>query len=152
MKKLLVISICLVFIVLFFLIKTSFFLGPSIQMGYEPPQRLKGTSVIDYGKIPLYWEKKLMEKIALEVSLEKDYELHVYDCTQFSKKLIRELRKEGFKARCTAGSNFDFEYSDHTWVSVFLNDTRIEVEATGGYIIDEEDFESYEIKWEDRCW
>jgi len=125
----------------------------SVENDFYPAERLEGFYIIDEGKIPLYWEKKLIEEIAWEVATEREYKLHVYDCTQFSKKLKRELQKEGFKTQCTAGRYLgETNYPDHTWVSVFINETRIEVEATNGFVIRPEEFEEfYNKKWEDLC-
>ena len=83
----------------------------------------------------------------------KDFPIPKIIKSDFSKKLVRELRKEKIKAQCSAGYYLgETNYPEHTWVSVFVGDLRIEVEATGGYIIKDEDYESYEVKWEDLCW
>lgn len=94
-----------------------------------------------------------IRNIALEVANSKEYELHVYDCTDFSKELVKRLTKKGYKAQCTAGHTPNWDYKDHTWVSVFIGTERFEIESTGGYIIDPSTYkEDYEKMWEGFCW
>jgi|GEM_PF-5300644 len=109
---------------------------PIIQKDYY-------SSVLDFEKI---------ESIAQDVANSHEYELHFFDCTDFSKELKNRLRKEGYKAQCSAGTNSAFEYKNHTWISVWINAERFEIESTGGYFISDEDFKTYEIKWENYCW
>ena len=110
------------------------------------PQEIEGIKVVDYGIIPYYWEKKLIKEAAREVADSREYKLNVFDCTDFSKKLVKELKKEKIKSQCSAGYYLkETDYLAHTWVSVFIDYLRIEVEATGGYIIPKKVFER-EIK------
>ena len=103
---------------------------------------------IDY----LELELREIEKIAEEIASANEYKLHSYDCTEFSKALKNELQSLGYKAQCTAGNNWDYDYTNHTWVSVWVQDKRYEIEATQGYIIPDDLYESYEVNWENRCW
>jgi len=124
-----------------------------INLMYYSAVEIEKIIVRDYGVVPNWEEIKLIKAVARRVSESHEYKLDYFDCTDFSKKLVRELRKEKIKAQCSAGYYLgETNYPEHTWVSVFVGDLRIEVEATGGYIIKDEDYESYEVKWEDLCW
>lgn len=102
------------------------------------------SSVLDFEKI---------EIIAQDVANSHEYKLHVFDCTDFSKELKNKLRELGYKAQCTAGMNYAFtDYPKHTWISVWINNQRFEIESTGGYFISKEDYKTYDIKWENFCW
>lgn len=96
-----------------------------------------------------YW----IEMLAETNSASHEYKLHVYDCTQFSKNLVKELKANGYKAQCTAGHTPNWDYPDHTWVSVWIGEQRFEIEATSGYFISEEDYKNDYVKvWENKCW
>lgn len=103
-----------------------------------------------------YYSEQLLLNEIQELSylnaLSHEYKLHVYDCTQFSEKLVKELIELGYKAQCTAGNNWNFDYTNHTWVSVWLDDVRYEIEATSGKILNKDDYSTYEVKWENKCW
>lgn len=143
-------SLCIVsFIYSVSALQTTQEIGVSI-INY-PAGGIEGIIVVDYGIIPYWEETELIKEVAKRVSEEREYKLDLYDCTQFSSKLVKELKKEGIKAQCTAG--YYLEDVPHTWVSVFLDDLRIEVEATRGYIIPTKEFEKdYNKRWENRCW
>jgi len=92
-------------------------------------------------------------EIAQYVSNSHTYKLHEFDCTNYSIELVGRLKEIGVEARCTAGNNWYFkDYTNHTWVSAWVNGTRIEIEATGGYIISYEQYKTYEVNWENYCW
>ena len=93
----------------------------------------------------------LVEGIATEVANSKEYELHVYDCTDFSRELAIRLQEEGFNAYCVFGKWDLPEYKLHTWVEINMVNSFIEVESTGGYIIPEHDFQAYTIKSKGKC-
>lgn len=95
---------------------------------------------------------KIIEDVAVLNAQSHDYKLHVYDCTQFSKELVRQLKELGYKAQCTAGNNWNFDYTNHTWVSVWIDNIRYEIEATSGKILNKDDYSTYEVKWENKCW
>lgn len=106
---------------------------------------------IDYSeKInDFYWIEMLAETNA---NL-REYELHKYDCTQFSMTLVETLKSYGYKAQCTSGHTPNWEYPDHTWVSVWIDDIRYEIEAvTGEFIMPTDYKENYQKVWEGRCW
>jgi hypothetical protein len=133
---------------------------PNLRVDAKELTQIKineNNKIIDYGVI----NRTLIEyeniynkiiKISKNVSESYIYELHVFDCTDFSKELVDRLKKEGIKSQCTAGNNWAFSYTNHTWVSAWINNDRIEIEATSGEIINNENYESYEVKWEDYCW
>jgi transglutaminase-like putative cysteine protease len=89
--------------------------------------------------------------LADNVSSSHEYILNVYDCTDFSSKLVDRLKVAGIKAECTAG--YYNQDVPHTWVTAWVGEKEIHIEATGGYIIDDEDYkQNYEVRWEDFCW
>jgi hypothetical protein len=97
-----------------------------------------------------------INQIAWAVANERNYTLGRYDCTQFSKRLVGELRDLGLRAYCRAGIfESDNKRTPHTWVEV--NDTElgmIRIEATAGYIIPDDMYnESYRPFWNmGVCW
>jgi len=97
-------------------------------------------------------EIRKIKEIAYWNAQEEEYELHVYDCTQFSENLVKKLKAEGYEAQCTAGNNWAFDYTNHTWVSVWINGVRLEIESTTGELLTTEKYKTYEVKWEGRCW
>jgi len=82
----------------------------------------------------------LIEELAINVSESHEYQLHKFDCTDFSKELIVRLKEKGIESRCNFGKLIGSEYPLHTWVVVLVGDIEIPVEATGGYIIDPSDY------------
>lgn len=101
------------------------------------------SSVLDFEKI---------ETIAQEVANSHEYKLNVFDCTDFSKELVNKLKENGYTSRCTAGNYWLSDYTNHTWVSVWINGNRFEIESTNGYFISNEDYKTYEVNWENYCW
>lgn len=92
---------------------------------------------------------ELIKDIADNVS-NHEYKLNEYDCTQFSEELVSRLKKIGIKSECISGY---YNYSiPHTWVKVYVNNSEIYIEATGGYIIEDREYKNYETKWEGLCW
>jgi len=102
------------------------------------------------------WEHKkafydLVEGIGTQVANETEWELHVYDCTDFSRELAKRLRAEGLDAYCVFGRWEIPDYKKHTWVEIDMGDFFVEVEATSGYIISDYYFKNYTIKSKGRC-
>ncbi len=87
-------------------------------------------------------EINLLESISKEVANSYEYELHKFDCTDFSKELVRRLKKQGFNAYCVYGTYTPSNYTPHTWVEVDVGNI-IQIESTQGYIIPQEDFEEH---------
>ena len=87
---------------------------------------------------------------------QHEYIPDVYDCTQFSENLVKELRNEGYNAIKVCGfvdenniyhitecmnndmvmipNKYDKNYIGHAWV--YLQDYKMFIEATNGEIID----------------
>jgi len=107
---------------------------------------------LSYFETSEYQIKQELLPVLEENANEREYELHVYDCTDFSKSLVKKLTKLGFKAKCMAGSVSHFEYKDHTWVIVEIEGKEYPIESTGGYFINSEEYKNYTIYWEDYCW
>lgn len=140
----------LILIISFFYI--HFVLSEDLSYGINQIEQIKLTLDLykDYYPSALDFEK--IESIAQEVANSHEYKLHVFDCTDFSKELVKRLRKEGYKAQCTSGTNSAFDYIKHTWVSIWIENERFEIESTGGYFIDDETYKTYKVKWENYCW
>lgn len=68
-----------------------------------------------------------------------------YDCTQFSKELVKQLKLINISSQCVSGFIWDYDDNGkqyrkilHTWVEVNNSGKIIPVEATGGYVINPE--------------
>jgi hypothetical protein len=114
-------------------------------------------TIVTYERhIDYYADTRLDEilEIAVINAGSHEYRLHSYDCTQFSEKLVSLLEDKGYKAQCTAGNSWQSDYTNHTWVSVWIDDVRYEIEATNGNLIEQWVFdEGYYTKWkENYCW
>lgn len=103
-----------------------------------------------------------IERIATNVS-NHNYIRGKYDCTQFSKELVKQLKAENITAYCvgTYMKNWEDENktqlsikrSLHTWVEVEYNHTIIPIEATGGYIIPADVYlKDYVVTERGVCW
>lgn len=90
---------------------------------------------------------EILENYALDVANSHVYELHKFDCTDFSKELKGKLIEDGFNAYCMFGKLPNTEgYKLHTWIEVNYLDNLIEIESTRGFIVSEEQFnEDYRI-------
>jgi hypothetical protein len=114
-------------------------------------------------KIVIYLNKTIEDNIT---SIAEDffnnhtYILYKYDCTQFSRDLVKLLKKEKLDAYCISGftwvrneNNTIIKKSFHTWVEVNTSNKLIEVEATGGYIISEDEYKYEYVEITKRlCW
>jgi len=94
----------------------------------------------------------IISKVAQDVANSHEYILHTYDCTEFSKELVRRLNILGYKSMCLAGNNWNMEYTNHTWVRTIVNNREIEIEATSGFIINNPKASGYTIWRENYCW
>jgi transglutaminase/protease-like cytokinesis protein 3 len=96
----------------------------------------------------------IIKEIAINVSDSNVYVLNRYDCTQFSKELVKRLNKEGFKANCVAGLYLDGDKRiKHTWVEVKLLNQTYPIEATLGMFIDNETYvKDYRKSSNGVCW
>jgi uncharacterized membrane protein YhdT len=92
---------------------------------------------------------EIIEETAINISDSREYKLGFYDCTQFSRDLVKALKEKNISAYCVSGffkKNIQgFSGFGHTWVEVNLSDEIIPIEATGGYIIDEQVYEYYYV-------
>ena len=81
---------------------------------------IKQANALDIDKI---------NNLAFTISTAKEYKLDIYDCTQYSKDLKVQLRKEGFNAICITGRmKVKGIWIEHNWV--LIKDINIFVEAT----------------------
>lgn len=119
-------------------------------------------TIVTFEPIPdYYFEKKILEDKLQQIydisymnAQEHEYKLHEYDCTEFSKNLLNKLKNKGYKAQCTAGNNWGSDYTNHTWISIWVDGQRFEIESTSGEFIPDEYFEEgyYTIWKEGYCW
>jgi hypothetical protein len=93
-----------------------------------------------------------LEKTAQEVAAAHEYELHVFDCTDFSEELGEKLREKGYDAYCVFGFLETSDYRNHTWIEVNISGDLLEIESTQGFIIDEDYFnENYIVLSKGEC-
>ena len=78
---------------------------------------------------------KEIELIAKNVSQSHVYELNKYDCTDFTKALVSNLKQEGYDAYCVVGDWIGKKNLFHAWTEVNLSGEIIWVESTTGEII-----------------
>ena len=102
-------------------------------------------------------QEDLFWGIANDVATEIEYEIDVYDCTEFAKELRRRINNLGFNSK-DIHTNIEcsnWEFSDDYTEEDCLGSkgghriVRLEelyIEATSGYIIMPEDYERYGIK------
>lgn len=107
-----------------------------------------------------YKEFKLtqIQEIASNVSDSNTYVLNVYDCTDFSKELVKRLHEINISSKCLRGYIRESKDTNiiayHNWVEV--NDSEVgvlEIEATNGQIIDNETYTNkYNVLSRTVCW
>lgn len=84
----------------------------------------------------------MFEKIAEHVASDYEYEIHVFDCTEFSNELYNRLEYAGYKDvkikigcktinKTTELADFD---NCHAWVVLTLGPEEIYIESTSGEI------------------
>lgn len=95
----------------------------------------------DYSKRIDYLEKKMdelrpfyeWELIALDIASSHIHIPDIFDCTDFSKKLIEEYKKKGYEPICIFGDYYnenEQKYVSHTWIEL-----PIYIDATSGVVI-----------------
>ena len=83
-----------------------------------------------------------IQNIAIRVSESHEYRLGIFDCTQFSQSFNSEMDKLGIKNICVFGYYKCNGLGLHDWSEIELNGKIIRVDATGGYIIDDDTYAS----------
>jgi hypothetical protein len=85
-------------------------------------------------------ERNITEKlteIAENVSLNHTFVPIIYDCSQYSRDIVLQLRSKNISAFCIYGYYKANNIStSHTWVEVKIDNQIIPIEATSGQIID----------------
>lgn len=101
-----------------------------------------GDSVVtNYTKVNI-----VMKRVALH-----DYIPDVYDCTEFSNELIKELHAINISAYCVAGrfnSVVDGSLKNHAWVRAEIDGREYDLDAQTGNFFRIEDYEKYTPIWE----
>ncbi len=102
-----------------------------------------------------------IKEIAKEVANKTEYKLNVYDCTEFSRDLIKELNNLEIESYCVYGNYYELtdhgnyvtkKTSKHTWVAVDYQNKIFYIEATKGEIIDHDNFDTnYKILSKGKC-
>ena len=95
---------------------------------------------------------KLITYISKDIANSHEYNLHKFDCTDFSRKLKNELIEVGYNATCIYGIYPKFTYPWHTWVEVKTSDETLWIEATNGNIYSEKDKEDFTVFGRGICW
>jgi hypothetical protein len=94
-----------------------------------------------------------IEKIVSNVS-NHSYKWNVYDCSEFSEELVRQLNNSGISAYCVSGihKTSNLRYEGHTWVETIIDNQTYPIESTGGFFIDSETYkEKYKILKKGFC-
>ena len=143
-----------VFLVCLIVIELSFISRANSHETDYTTKKIGSINEIEMGLDKTIVKTKLGEvnDISIDVAFSHEYEIHVFDCTDFSMELVKRLRDFGLKAICIAGNNWNFEYPNHTWVRTWIDGKEIEIEATSGEIIKNPEEEGYEVWKEDYCW
>ena len=100
-----------------------------------------------------------IERIALNVSSSQEYKVNKYDCTEFSLELVKRLKDINVSAYCIFGVlKGDYEIGSktlhnplHSWVGVDINNETYFIEATGGYIVADDELEKYKVVKKGVC-
>jgi len=87
-----------------------------------------------------YVDTSMLEDIAWNVSNSNIYSKQ-YDCTQFSRELVRQLKARNYSAYCVVGAYYNNgTIGEHTWVEVKMGNETIPIEAVGGFVIGQGDY------------
>ena len=99
------------------------------------------------------WNPNIFQKMADDVAGDYDYEIDVWDCTEFAEELVRRLKTKGWRATekyTQVNCNSDMFEKESCEIYngghriVRVND--IYIEATTGNIIQPEDYEVYGLR------
>jgi len=85
----------------------------------------------------------------------------VFDCTQFSKLLVSELKEAGFEAQCiygikikrwTKGNSSFVQRLPHTWTRAEIDNKIYHIESIDAWLISDEEYKNdYEPKVIGKC-
>jgi hypothetical protein len=81
---------------------------------------------------------KEIEQIAFNVSSSHEYVRGKYDCKQFSSELVKQLKSQNISAYCVYG--LYNKTASHVWVRTIIENQTYDIEATSGFIIDNETY------------
>jgi hypothetical protein len=98
---------------------------------------------------------EMIKNISIANANSHEYILWKYDCTDFSKQLIKDLKIINISAYCMYGDldkSLTTKGIAHTWVQFQINNKTYNVEATNGELISDYDFnESYRVFGKGVC-
>lgn len=86
-------------------------------------------------------ELENISKIIRNVSNSHEYRRGIWDCTDYSREDVRQLKEAGYNATCIFGIYYNRyfinndTYKDsyaHNWVDVYLDNETIHLEVTNG--------------------
>ena len=99
--------------------------------------------------------------IALNVSISYDYQVNIFDCTEFTLELAHRLKSIGYDVRFAQGRYLDCKYGwsngtyntcRHDWLQVKSDKTTYNIEPQTGEILTAERFKSnYRMYWSTPC-
>lgn len=127
-------------VILLALILFVFLAGAGVGYGVREPKTITVTK-FEYVEVPVVkhvfiteYERNEIEEIANGVAASHFYIPGVYDCSEFSEELVRQLRAKGYECEVVYGTH---DGKPHAWVRV-----TIYVEATNGHIISPSEFKN----------
>lgn len=95
-----------------------------------------------------------ISSVADNVSNSHEYKINKYDCTDFSRDLVKELNRTwNVSAYCVfgiikgefAGNGYKLFNPLHTWVGINISGTEYYIEATAGYIVPNNSMNNYKM-------
>lgn len=90
---------------------------------------------------------KIINEVIINVSDKHIFKRGIYDCSDFSKDVVKELKSKGINGYCVSGYMNPYKVKPtildklkklHTWVEVDINGEIMGIESTGGYMIPKE--------------
>lgn len=98
--------------------------------------------------------------IANNVSQNHEYKINKYDCTDFSRELVKQLNTQlNISSYCIFGKLSGEYHGDnwvlhnplHTWVGINITGEERYVEATAGYIVPRGAMDEYHVIKRGKC-
>jgi ABC-type lipoprotein release transport system permease subunit len=92
--------------------------------------------------------------ISYNISNNTQYQVNIYDCKNYSRDLKTALENIGLKPYCVTGITTNgSNWGRHEWIELNFKGVIIPIEATAGYIISNEEYDSdYKITDRGFCY
>jgi len=109
--------------------------------GFELAPKGMITTKFEYVEVPIYvyihtYERSEIEEVANTLASTRFYVAGVYDCSEFSEALVKQLAGRGYDCGVVHGT-YNGTPHDYVWVKVY-------VESTSGYMINSTQMKLYE--------